>query len=243
MDRVNMGSDYQDMISLLIPGYLQGITRVCISYPFDYIRIKLQSNQEKNTIGAIRKNYKHLYRGLFIPLIAVPLDRGISFAVYEKLKTNYDSPVLASLLPSVISNIYMVPVNSINSNYIYNTKFNFRTTIKKNLNKSIYNGYNIEIFRNTSSSFLFLFSYNFFSKYSDNSFMNGTLSSLTMWSVVYPLDTIKTNKFIFKDRSYLDICRNLSISRAYRGIGLVFLRAFPSAGGGMFVYERVKALV
>tara|TARA_Y100000389_G_scaffold48442_2_gene43725 strand:- start:8528 stop:9253 length:726 start_codon:yes stop_codon:yes gene_type:complete len=235
-----MFNDYKESIGLLIPGYLQGITRVCISYPFDYIRIKLQSNQERNAIEALQKNSRNLFRGLFIPLFAVPLDRSISFAVYEKLKNNYDSPFVASLVPSIVSNIYMVPINSINSNYIYNNKLDFKKTIAKNLNNQIYNGYNVEILRNTISSFLFLYSYNIFSKYNDNSFINGTMASLSMWSVVYPLDTIKTNKFIFKDKRYLDIIKSLDIRRAYSGIGLVFLRAFPSAGGGMYVYENVK---
>ena len=235
-----MENKYKERIKLFIPGYLQGITRVCISYPFDYIRIKLQSNQEKNTIDAIQKHYKGSLRGLFIQLISVPIDRGITFAMYEQLKNEYKSPFLASILPSIISNIYMLPVNSINSNYIYNTNINFKKTILHNLNKNIYNGFNIEILRNTLSSFLFLYSYNFYSKYFDSSFYNGTLASLTMWSVVYPLDTIKTNKFIFKNKSYSQILKTFNITMLYKGISLVYLRALPSAGGGMYIYELTK---
>jgi len=238
-----MENKYKDRVKLFIPGYLQGITRVCISYPFDYIRIKLQSNQEKNTYDAIQKHYKGSLRGLFIPLISVPIDRGITFAMYENIKTEYNSPLLASILPSIISNIYMLPINSINSNYIYNTTLNFKNTILHNLNKNIYNGFNIEILRNTLSSFLFLYSYNFYSKYFDSTFCNGTLASLTMWSVVYPLDTIKTNKFIFKHKTYTQILRTFNITMLYKGISLVYLRALPSAGGGMYIYEKVKKVI
>lgn len=233
-------SDIDNNIKILIPGYLQGITRVSISYPFDYIRIKLQSNQEKYLTTAFQKNYKQLFRGLFIPLFAVPIDRGISFAIYEKLKNNHNTPFIASLIPSIVSNMYMVPINSINTNYIYFNNDKLKNTIKNNLNKNIYNGYNIEILRNTLSSFLFLYSYNFLSKNYDNSFINGTLSSLIMWNIMYPLDTIKTNKFIFKNKNYIDIIRKVNITKLYKGISLIYLRAIPSAGGGMFVYESVK---
>ena len=61
-----------------------------------------------------------------------------------------------------------------------------------------------------------------------------------MWTITYPLDTIKANKFIFKEKSYLDIIKKSNIISLYKGIGLIYLRAFPSAGGGMFVYEYVK---
>lgn len=233
-------NNYTEDIKLLIPGYLQGFFRVCISYPFDYFRLKLQTNQGINIKTTIKQNYKQSFRGLFIPLIFVPIDRGISFALYEKIKKKYDSPFLGSIIPSIVSNIYMTPINSINSNYIYFNKLKFKNLIKNNLNKSIYNGYNIEIFRNSFSSFLFLYSYNFYSSLSNNGFLNGVLSSLTIWSITYPLDTIKANKFIFKNKSYLDIIKNSNFKSMYKGIGLVYLRAFPSAGGGMFVYEYVK---
>ena len=225
---------------LLIPGYMQGIFRVCISYPFDYFRLKLQTNQETNIKKLFKDNYKQSFRGLFIPLIFVPIDRAISFALYEKIKKKYNSPLLASIVPSVLSNIYMTPINSINSNYIYHNKLSFKDIIKSNSNKSIYNGFNIELIRNSFSSFLFLYSYNFYSSNSNNSFLNGILSSLTMWTITYPLDTIKANKFIFKEKSYLDIIKKSNIRSLYKGIGLIYLRAFPSAGGGMFVYEYIK---
>ena len=60
-----------------------------------------------------------------------------------------------------------------------------------------------------------------------------------MWTILYPLDTIKANKFIFK-KSYFDIIKFNSLRNMYKGISMVYLRAFPSAGLGMFVYEKIK---
>ena len=95
------------------------------------------------------------------------------------------------------------------------------------------------VIRNTLSSFLFLYSYDIYNKYFDSSFLSGSLSSLTMWTILYPLDTIKARKFIYK-QSYHDIIKTIPIKELYKGIPLVYLRAFPSAGCGMYVYEYIK---
>ena len=76
----------------LLPGFLQGITRVCISYPFDYLRLTLQTSKEKTIISSFKNNYRNLYRGLFFPLLTVPIDRGITFYIYEKLKREKVNP-------------------------------------------------------------------------------------------------------------------------------------------------------
>ena len=222
-----------------LPGFFQGITRVCISYPFDYLRLHLQTNKEKTIISSFKNNYKKIYRGLFFPLATVPIDRAVTFYMYEKLNEKNINPIWTSLVPSIVSNIYMTPINLLNSNYIYHNKSDLKNLFKKNLNKKIYSGFNIEIIRNTFSSFLFLYSYNIYSKYSDSPFLNGSLSSLTMWTILYPLDTIKAKKFIYK-KAYYDIIKTTSIKNFYKGISLIYLRAFPSAGLGMYVYEYIK---
>lgn len=60
-----------------------------------------------------------------------------------------------------------------------------------------------------------------------------------MWTILYPLDTIKAKKFIYK-KPYYDIIKTTSIKNLYKGITLIYLRAFPSAGIGMYVYEYIK---
>ena len=107
------------------------------------------------------------------------------------------------------------------------------------MNKKIYSGFNIEIIRNTFSSFLFLYSYDIYNKYFESSFLSGSLSSLTMWTILYPLDTIKSRKFVYK-QPYYDIIKTTAIKDLYKGIPLIYLRAFPSAGVGMYVYEYVR---
>ena len=216
-----------------MPGYLQGVSRVLISYPFDYIRIYLQM-KTKDIYHIIKTS--NLYKGVSIPLLTVPIDRAISFKLYETLKEKKCNTLECAIYPSVLSSLYMTPINIINYNYIYYNK-NIYLTMKNSFN--MYRGNIVEITRNISSSSLFLINYNYLSSKSNNHFLNGTISSIIMWGIVYPLDTIKTKKFI-ENKSYIDIFKTHSIIDYYRGINMVFLKTIPSAGVGMFVYETSK---
>uniref|UniRef100_A0A6C0JNR4 Mitochondrial carrier protein n=1 Tax=viral metagenome TaxID=1070528 RepID=A0A6C0JNR4_9ZZZZ len=219
-----------------IPGYLQGITRVLISYPFDYIRIFLQINNKDNIKQIIKTN--NLYKGVSIPLFIVPIDRAISFKLYETLKSKNYNKLECAIYPSILSSAYMTPINIINYNYIYYKK-NIYLTIKNSILNNMYRGNIVELTRNISSSSLFLINYNYLSGISNNHFFNGILSSIMMWVIVYPLDTIKTKKFI-ENKTYIDIFKNTKLLYYYRGINIVFLKTIPSAGIGMYVYENSK---
>jgi hypothetical protein len=223
-------------ITEYIPGYLQGVTRVLISYPFDYIRVFLQVNNKENIKQIIKTN--NLYKGVSIPLLIVPIDRAITFKMYETLKQQNFNNIECALYPSILSSIYMTPINNINYNYIYYKK-NIRLTIQNSMTHNIYRGNIVELTRNISSSSLFLMSYNYLSSITNNHFFNGVISSLIMWSVLYPLDTIKTKKFI-ENKTYNDIFKHTKLQEYYRGINMVFLKTIPSAGLGMVVYENAK---
>ena len=133
----------------------------------------------------------------------------------------------------------MTPINILNYNYIYFKKSIF-TTIKESLNKNIYRGNFVELARNISSSSIYLMTYNKLSSINNNNhFINGSISSMVMWSILYPLDTIKTKKFI-ENKSYIDIFKTTRLLNYYRGFSLVLLRTMPSSGMGMLIYENTK---
>ena len=223
-----------------LPGFLQGITRVLISYPFDYFRIFKQTNSKIDYVNEIKN--KNFYKGLGFPLLSVPIDRAITFNFYEKLKKQEYSAIECSVYPSLFSSIYMTPINLLNTNYIYFKEKSFRNIVADNLNKNIFRGLLVEIIRNNLSSIVYLYTYKKLSDYSNNPFINGSLSSFTLWTLFYPLDTIKVKKFVSND-SYFNIIKKNSLKSLYSGIGLVYLRTLPSAGIGMLVYENTKKYV
>ena len=223
-----------------LPGFIQGITRVLISYPFDYFRIFKQTNTKIDYINEIKK--KNFYKGLGFPLLSVPIDRAITFKFYENLKKDNYSTLECSFYPSLFSSIYMTPINLLNTNYIYFKEKSLNLIFKDNFNKNIFRGLWIEILRNNLSSMVYLYTYKKLSDKYNNPFLNGSISSFTLWTLFYPLDTIKVQKFV-KNESYLNIIKKNSFKSLYSGIGLVYLRTMPSAGLGMLVYEKCKKII
>jgi len=223
-----------------LPGFIQGITRVLISYPFDYFRIFKQTNININFIKEI-KQFK-FYRGIGFPLVSVPVDRAITFNIYEKLKKEKYSTIECSFYPSIVSSIYMTPINLINTNYIYLKTKKINEVLNDNFNKHIFRGFSIEILRNNLSSMVYLYTYKKLSDNFNNPFINGSISSFTLWTLFYPLDTIKVRKFI-NNKTYFDIIKESSFKGLYSGIGLVYLRTIPSAGLGMLFYENSKKYI
>lgn len=224
----------------LLPGFLQGITRVLISYPFDYLRVFKQTNVKVNVIDEIKK--VNVFKGISFPLLSVPLDRAITFSMFEKLKSNGYSSFESSLYPSLLSSLYMTPINLLNTNYIYLRDRSIRTVLSENFNRNIFRGMAVEILRNNISSTLYLFVYKHLSDMQQRPFVNGALSSFAMWSVMYPLDTIKVHKFVH-NKSYMDIALTTGFRNMYKGIGLLYLRTIPSSGCGMIVYEKTREYV
>jgi hypothetical protein len=222
-----------------LPGFLQGITRVLISYPFDYFRIFKQTNQQINYIHEF-KNF-NFYKGLGFPLLSVPIDRAITFNLYEKLKKENYSSLECSFYPSIFSSIYMTPISLINTNYIYLKEKPVLSSLNENFNKNIFRGISVELLRNNLSSIVYLYTYKKLSDNFNNPFVNGSISSFALWTLFYPLDTIKVKKFINND-TYLNIIKKNTLKSLYNGIGLVYLRTIPSAGLGMLVYEKSKTV-
>jgi hypothetical protein len=223
-----------------LPGFFQGVTRVLISYPFDYFRIFKQTNTAIDYSKEIKKF--NFYKGISFPLVSVPIDRAITFNLYEKLKKENYSTMECSFYPSILSSIYMTPINLINTNYIYLKEKPLTLVLKENFNKNIFRGLSIEVLRNNLSSMVYLYTYKKLSDNFNNPFINGAISSFTLWTLFYPLDTIKVKKFV-NNKSYLNILKENSFSSLYNGIGLVYLRTIPSAGLGMLVYENSKKFV
>lgn len=219
----------------LIPGFLSGLTRVIISYPFDYIKFHIQTKTKIELNYRINKNtISSLYKGAKIPFIVVPIDRAITFNLYKILKEKNYNKFTSSLIVNFISCLYNTPIQVYNINYIVKNE-----VIKNNF----YRGYHLEYLKNILGGTIFLYTYDkckefpIMVKSNLKGLYCGIIASVINWSVIYPIDTIKTlvqtdsfknNRKIFKVRNFKDL---------YRGISLMYLKSVPSASLGMLVYE------
>ena len=242
-----------------IPGFCQGITRVLISYPFDYIRTNIQASNIK-PIAYIQQlpSYRILYSGVSVPLITVSIDRAISFKLYEHLlRDRKISPYIAGGCCGIVSSCINQPFTYIMNNYIVRKNTHTAISISQfaktyiKLDKRLMTGYSTEFVKSVMASSIYMGTYGFIrQKYGNTPVItacNAMISSIVLWTIIYPLETIK----IIQQTSNKSVGTILTTEKGrcsmpyinlWRGIGLIYLRTIPSSVLGMLVYEQVKAL-
>ncbi len=245
-----------DELKQLIPGLLQGITRVTISYPFDVIKTNMQKLYFKTTKETLSNIVKtdpfKLYRGSSLSYCSVGVERSIQFYLLEKMNKKYN-PYINSFIVSIFSSIYNIPVQYLTTNIAIseNKVKDIRQYIKiLHKNKTnFYKGYLLETTKGQIGSTIFGGSYymlrNKFGEKTWYSPIYGGISGLIVWSIIFPLDTIRTEyqTITDKNKTIKDILiqkKQVGISSLYRGITPVFIRTIPSASIGMYVYEKVR---
>jgi len=243
---LNITTEYTYRMDL-IPGFLQGLTRVMISYPFDYIRTHIQTQKYETFKDIIKQNklikIRDVYRGCHIPLITVPTDRALQFYIFENLKKSYTT-LVSSIATSLFSMIYSVPSNYLSTLVITNNKSDvFKNFLKS---KNYYKGLMPELFKNFLGTFVYTSSYGLLRDIvpteKHNYFLFGVCSSISSWMVIYPLDTFRVIRQT-SNNDYRTILKTNSIKNYYKGLSLVLMRSVPSAGMGMFVYEKSRNLL
>ena len=250
-------NNIHEYIMDFIPGYLQGITRVFISHPFDYVRIYLQTNKSSSITDFFKNHsYKNLYRGIGIPLITVPIDRAIQFKCYEYLNRNYN-PFISGAICGLISSLFVLPSNFLCNNFILNEnkkklgKFIVDEIFKKNEFKKLSYGYKPELIRSILGTSIYLGTYgnmrNKFGNDGKQSIINGAIAGITVWTITYPLETLKVeqqvNNNISLKKIYNERVKKYGFFNLWKGILPIYIRTLPSSIIGMFVYEKSRYLI
>ena len=245
-----------------VPGYCQGFTKVCISYPFDYVRTYLQTGAGLSAQGSqalsIRKilktnNFKllNLYRGVKYPLTITPIDCAVSYKLFEDMNKKHN-PFISSLAISSVTCLFSVPFQTINTNYIIHN-LTFRNMIKKHNFSFLFKSYPIEYCRMVTGTTIYMGIYgNLRANFPDEKkycMANALISNLASWLVIYPLDTIRVNNQINNLTLMQTVKQKYKsggdtmfhrIRSFYRGISVVCVRTIPASTISMLVYESVK---
>jgi len=245
-----------------LAGFIQGITRVTISYPFDTIKIYMQQNKNNNIHNTTFNNIKYLikndpkvfYRGSSMSYLIIPFDRSIQYYLIEKNKDKYN-PFLLSMCIGALSSCYNLPLLYITTNAVLTNKNNYKSIFNflRNIDiKKIYNGFSVEIPKTMIATGSYMGSYFYLrEKYNkENSLIKtsiiGIMSSFICWSIIFPLDTIRTSIQV-DNRNIIDTIlykyNNYGLKSFYKGITPVLIRTIPSSSLGMFAYELTRKLI
>lgn len=244
-----------DIIFNLMPGLLQGVTRVGISYPADVVKVQMQKNLHSTTLGTVqhilKTDIRKFYRGSSIAFVTVGIERSLQYYYLEKMNKKMVNPYASSFAASLIGSVYNLPMQYLTTNIALLDKTKHDTSVKqyvKNTSfKQMYKGYFVETPKNVLGSTIYLGTYLTLRNGTDRASLYpwfGGLSGMLTWTVIYPLDTIKTEYQTTKNKSIHELIRERlatnSIGSFYKGITPVLLRTFPSAFAGMYVYEKTR---
>ena len=241
----------------LIPGFIQGITRVTISYPFDVIKVNMQkmiySNIKQSLLTIYKTDPYKFYRGSSLCYFTVGIERSIQYSFIEKMNNKKINPYVSGLIMSIFSSIYQIPVQYLTTNIaIKNNKIDLKKyiiDIFKN-KTNLYKGYFIETPKNILGSTIFLGSYytlrNKFGENNNLAPLYGAISGTIVWIITFPIDTIRT-EYQTSEKSIKNIIneriKKYGIKSFYNGLSPILLRTIPSASIGMFMYEYSRNIV
>ena len=243
-----------------LPGYCQGLSKVFMTYPFDVIKTKMQTNSYKTTYDCVKNLIKNdskiFFRGIQVPLVTFPIDRAISYKIYDELNNKKINPYFSAFFSGFVSSIFNVPMQYITTNAINMKKENYKgvfhlikyTLLKK---KNIYKGYWIDTSRSIFGSTIFLGTYGNIKKILPDNNKNTIVSSLisisVTWIITFPLDTIRVEQQINNDKKIFALIKkrylNYGVLNFYNGLFPVLLRSYPATTIGMLVYENVKKII
>ena len=243
-----------------IPGFMQGLSKVFTTYPFDVVKTKMQANKYQSTLECfkdlIKTDRKAFFRGISYPLISFPIDRAISYKIYEDMNKLNFNPYQSAFCGGIISSFFNVPMQYFTTNAIMMQKEEYKgmfQLIKETLkNKNnFYKGYMLDTSRAIIGSTLFLGTYgNIKKNLPENNYstMISSVGSISItWLITFPIDSIRVETQITKEKSIKDIIieryKKRGINNFYNGLTPVLIRSVPSTIIGMLVYENTKKII
>lgn len=180
------------MLYDILVGCCAGMTQVMVGHPFDTAKVLLQNKQSWR--GLMLKDY---YRGGFSALPNAITKNSIVMPVYCLARKNIDSDIIAGSIAGLSASP---------TQYIFDfMKIKKQTYQKYNIMDIIYNrGKAITATKETLGFALYFKSFYYCRKDLELSApISGGVSGLSLWSILFPLDTIKTRQ-ISQDISIKD---------------------------------------
>jgi len=243
----------------LIPGFIQGLTRVTISYPFDTVKVYMQKNLYNNTYDTIKNiiktDPKIFYRGSSVTYTIIPIDRSLQFYLAEKYK-NKINPFIMSTGLGIFTTLYNLPLQYFTANIVLEKKDNYKNiiTFAKNIElKNLYKGFSVELPKTILSTGSYMGSYYYLrEKYNkENNLYKapliGIVSSIICWSIIFPIDTIRNDLQTTKNITIKNLIKEryskYGILNFYKGLTPVFIRTVPSSAFGMLAYETCRKVL
>lgn len=250
----------------IIPAIGYAISTTILSSPFDTVKTRLQSGMYSNTFECFNKTFKNegiigLYRSSTIPMFSHIIKRLYQFHLFNYLTKNCNiNPYISGLICGTTGSILCTPLQMIKVNIQsttrseYKNSFQFTSNLYTNQGlRGFYKGIQINCLKDGLFSCLFLGNYNIMKLYFENTWYNnfllGGISNSLSWTILIPLDYIKTQIQIdsTNKKNISNILVNIHKNKNYRvlwyGLFPTLCRVFPVSGISMLTYELLKLYI
>lgn len=218
-----------------INGMLSGCVATVISHPFFTIKTCLQNGQP------YQKNLKFLYRGFNRAFIGYGIEKTLVFGTYNSIitKMNFDhNNVLHSSMAGFLSGL----VGSLSITVAEQLTIDKQRGIRNYNLFHLYKGLIPTMYRESLGFTIYFTVYDQLSKKFNKSkktmstMLIGTLAITSAWSIITPIDKIKTN---IQSGVKIDVH---NLATAYKGFQFALMRAIPFHVTCFVVFEKLMKL-
>jgi len=233
-------------VKVIYSSFIAGTVKSILGHPFDTVktRIQLFSYGYKKTISQIYKKegLKSFYKGISFPLASGCLQNCFMFSTENYLNRHFNNHIITGVISGSVTSVIVSPSELVKC-HIQNEKKKYLTYNEMNKRlkcKNIHLGTGMlsTIIRDSIGMGIYFGLYNYLKSRNNNPLINGGISGSVSWLFSYPIDVIKTNKQI-KNDSYLNIIKNIELSKYTKGLSIVLLRSFIVNAGIFYTYERL----
>jgi hypothetical protein len=245
-----------------VAGCFAGACGALVSHPIDSVKTvyQMDSGKYKSILHCAKELYKEggvkrYYCGLKGPLFGIALEKCIVFGSYNTVHQYTQSIVASGFFAGVCASGIVVPVEKIKilqQQKLANSSF--LEVLKTQGIRKLYSGTSACIAREGTGFAIYFSTYETLKNKQKNTalenkwcmpFLNGCLSGLSSWLVIYPTDPVKT-LMQTKNAGLIDavktIYKNNGIGGFYKAMSLGLMRSVPLHGGVFAGYELFKSL-
>lgn len=229
-----------------------GVNQAVVGHPLDTVKVLMQTRHTVPTavlppvtispnippstnpspIQWHKLPWRHYYRGVVFPLITGVGFNGTVFPVYEAVRREYDSPVLAGF----VSGVMVTPIVAVSegAKIIRQT-----STTRKLTTEVVRRGMLATFLRETISMSTYFGTYAYLrEKWDIHPFWAGGLCGLAGWTVSYPVDVIRSRQVVSETR--LGFREAMVMGRLWVGFPACAVRAIIVNSTNFAVYEGVR---
>lgn len=229
-----------DYLHYYINGTIAGCTGTIVSHPFFTLKTTLQNGMNLDmTSRNFFQNFKWLYKGFIPSFIGYGIEKTLIFGTYNTIlshfkldRSNIIHSGFAGFSSGIIASLSITPFEQLT--------INKQLSIKNHSIKHLYQGLKPTIARESVGFTIYFSVYEQLSKkYNQEknvykTIVNGTLAIISAWSIITPLDKIKTN---IQSGVKVDVHNVLT---AYKGFNFALMRAIPFHTTCFVVFEHLQ---